>query len=120
MIRLMRSTFQSITPAQLNVKSRITSPSENFLKDALGRLGCRQWKVSHVSRAVARLCQFTITLRRQASRKFTWIGNSSECDHLVQQNSKRPHIRLGAELARESRLRCSPFDGKLGRCINRK
>jgi len=32
----MLSAFQSIMPAQLNVKSRIMSPSENFLKDALG------------------------------------------------------------------------------------
>ena len=36
MIRFMLSAFQSIMPAQLNVKRRIMSPSENFLKDALG------------------------------------------------------------------------------------
>ena len=30
-----KKLFQSIVPAQLNVKSQIMSPSENFLKDAL-------------------------------------------------------------------------------------
>ena len=45
---------------------------------------------------------------------FTWIGHPSLGDNLVDENAKRPDVRLDGELAEVDGLRGSPFDGHLG------
>ena len=44
----------------------------------------------------------------------TWIWHTTKCDHLIQQDAIRPHIRLDAELAVKRCLWGRPLDGELG------
>jgi len=75
---------------------------------------CRDRDLSSASEPSARLQ----TWNSKVPLSCTWIRNSSECYHLVQQNSERPDVRLGAEFTRKSSLRGRPLYRKLGRCTN--
>lgn len=44
----------------------------------------------------------------------TWIWHSALSHQLSQQNTEGPHVRFDGESAIQSRLWCSPLNGKLG------
>ena len=49
-------------------------------------------------------------------RIHTWVGSSSQCNNLIHENTKRPHIGLDAEDAPKGCLWCRPFYRKLSVC----